>query len=84
MHCRQQGNPGCDLFRQKKGNGTHGSFYAGIIPVKAEGNRWTLQANAPTWRECDVSRDTLATMLGINAQYERQTGQGCSYYRPQL
>ena len=24
------------------------------------------------------------TMLGINAQYDRQTGLGCSYYRPQL
>lgn len=41
---------------------------AGIIPVKANGNRWTLQANEPTWRECEASRDTLADMLGIESK----------------
>jgi len=40
---------------------------AGIIPVQAQGDRWTLQANAPTWRECAASRDTLAKMLGLTA-----------------
>jgi trans-2,3-dihydro-3-hydroxyanthranilate isomerase len=40
---------------------------AGIIPVQAEGNRWTLQANAPTWRECEASREQLANMLGLEA-----------------
>jgi trans-2,3-dihydro-3-hydroxyanthranilate isomerase len=38
---------------------------AGIIPVQAKGDRWTLQANAPTWRECSASRGTLAKMLGL-------------------
>src|SRR3982751_2898859 len=38
---------------------------AGIIPVRADGDRWTLQANAPTWRKCAASRETLAKMLGL-------------------
>lgn len=38
---------------------------AGIIPVEAQGNRWTLQANQPTWRACEASRETLAAMLGL-------------------
>jgi PhzF family phenazine biosynthesis protein len=38
---------------------------AGIIPVRADGDRWTLQANAATWRECTASRATLAKMLGV-------------------
>jgi len=38
---------------------------AGIIPVRADGDRWTLQANAPTWRKCEASRGTLAKMLGV-------------------
>src|ERR1044072_2629506 len=38
---------------------------AGIIPVRAEGDRWTLQANAPTWRKWEASRGTLAKMLGL-------------------
>jgi PhzF family phenazine biosynthesis protein len=39
---------------------------AGVIPVQATGRRWTLQANAPTWREVPESRATLAAMLGID------------------
>jgi len=38
---------------------------AGIIPVEANGDRWTLQANVPTWRECTAPRTTLAGMLGL-------------------
>jgi PhzF family phenazine biosynthesis protein len=38
---------------------------AGIIAVQAQGDRWTLQANAATWRECTASRATLAKMLGV-------------------
>lgn len=38
---------------------------AGIIPVKAQGDRWTLQANAPTWRPVDASPAILAGMLGL-------------------
>ncbi len=39
---------------------------AGVIPVSAEADRWTLQANAPRWREVVESRDSIATMLGLD------------------
>lgn len=45
---------------------------AGIIPVRASGRRWTLQANAPTWREPNASRTQLAQMLGLE---ERDVGE---------
>jgi PhzF family phenazine biosynthesis protein len=54
--CRALGLGGDELKLEMK---------AGIIPVQAKGDRWTLQANAPTWRECDASRGTLAKMLGL-------------------
>lgn len=38
---------------------------AGIIPVQAAGDRWTLQARAPSWREVTEPRLTLAAMLGL-------------------
>jgi PhzF family phenazine biosynthesis protein len=38
---------------------------AGIITVRAVGDRWTLQANAPTWREVQEPRLMLAAMLGL-------------------
>lgn len=41
---------------------------AGVIPVEAEGDRWTLQANTPTWRDCDAPRSTLASMLGLEVE----------------
>lgn len=41
---------------------------AGIIPVSAEGERWTLQANAPTWRELQTDRAQLATMLNLDTR----------------
>lgn len=55
--CRALGMGGDDVRLEMK---------AGIIPVRADGNRWTLQANPPTWRECEASRETLATMLGLD------------------
>jgi trans-2,3-dihydro-3-hydroxyanthranilate isomerase len=39
---------------------------AGIIAVQADGCRWTLQANAPTWHEVQESSNALAQMLGVN------------------
>ena len=54
--CRALGLGGDDLKLEMQ---------AGIIPVQAKGDRWTLQANAPTWRECTASRGTLARMLGL-------------------
>jgi PhzF family phenazine biosynthesis protein len=40
---------------------------AGLIPVRARGDRWTLQANAPRTRPVAASRDELAAMLGLEA-----------------
>jgi len=38
---------------------------AGIIPVEAAGDQFTLQANAPRWRTPEASREDLARMLGL-------------------
>ena len=39
---------------------------AGVIPVAATGDLWTLQANSPSWRTVDASRTQLAEMLGVD------------------
>jgi len=39
---------------------------AGIITVRAAGDRWTLQAKAPSWREVQEPRLTLAAILGLD------------------
>src|SRR4029453_8975116 len=54
--CRALGLGGNDLKLEMQ---------AGIIPGGADGDRWTVQANAPTWRRCEASRGTLAKMLGL-------------------
>jgi PhzF family phenazine biosynthesis protein len=38
---------------------------AGIIPVTANKDTWTLQANPPTWRDVAASNAQLAQMLGL-------------------
>ena len=38
---------------------------AGIVPVSAQGDRWTLQAKAPRTRKVDATREELAAMLGL-------------------
>jgi PhzF family phenazine biosynthesis protein len=55
--CRALGLGGDDLKLEMQ---------AGIIPVQAKGDCWTLQANAPTWHEFGTSRGTLAKMLGLS------------------
>jgi len=45
---------------------------AGNIAVFASGNRWTLQARQPNWREVPEPRLTLAAMLGLE---ERDIGE---------
>jgi PhzF family phenazine biosynthesis protein len=40
---------------------------AGIVPVTACGDRWTLEAKAPRAREVAVPREALAAMLGLTA-----------------
>jgi trans-2,3-dihydro-3-hydroxyanthranilate isomerase len=38
----------------------------GIIPVRAEGSRWTLEAQKPTWRDLEIPRPRLAALLGLS------------------
>jgi trans-2,3-dihydro-3-hydroxyanthranilate isomerase len=38
---------------------------AGVIPVHADGDRWTLNANAPRTRAVTASRDEIAAMLSL-------------------
>jgi trans-2,3-dihydro-3-hydroxyanthranilate isomerase len=45
---------------------------AGLIPVRAAGDRWTLTAPDATSRELDVTRATLAAALGLQ---ERDIGE---------
>ena len=40
---------------------------AGIVPVRAAGDLWTLTANAPRWQPPDAERAALAAMLGLSA-----------------
>ena len=40
---------------------------AGIVPVTAKGDRWTLQAKAPRTRKVDATAEELAAMLGLCA-----------------
>jgi trans-2,3-dihydro-3-hydroxyanthranilate isomerase len=41
---------------------------AGVIPVTAEGNVWTLLANGPHWRAVAADRSQLAAMLGVSPE----------------
>ncbi len=38
---------------------------AGVVPVTADGARWTLQAKAPRTRELPATRGDVAAMLGL-------------------
>lgn len=40
---------------------------AGVIPVTAEGDRWTFRANPPRSRPVEAAGDQLAEMLGLTA-----------------
>jgi len=40
-------------------------MHAGVIPVSAQGDVWTLQANTPVHRSVSASRADLAAMLGL-------------------
>jgi trans-2,3-dihydro-3-hydroxyanthranilate isomerase len=39
---------------------------AGLIAVRAQGDRWTLTAPTPTWREVEEPRGVLARALGLD------------------
>ena len=47
------------------GNSLTLEMQAGVIPVSAAGDRWTLQANAPRSREVDEPREAIAAMLAL-------------------
>jgi trans-2,3-dihydro-3-hydroxyanthranilate isomerase len=47
------------------GNSLHLEMQAGVIAVEAAGERWTLTAPTPTWREFDVDRSSLARALSL-------------------
>jgi PhzF family phenazine biosynthesis protein len=57
--CRSLGVGGNELTLEMK---------AGVIPVAAQGDRWTLQANAPRWREIVESRGAIAATLGLETK----------------
>lgn len=38
---------------------------AGVVPVRAQGSRWTLQAGPPRWHAAECTRAQIAQMLGI-------------------
>jgi len=56
------------VVRSLKGGGDSFALEmkAGVIPVAASGDRWTLTANAPRSREVMESRAELADILGIS------------------
>lgn len=41
---------------------------AGIIPVSANGDVWTLTANAPSYRDLAISKAELALVLGVKPE----------------
>lgn len=49
---------------------------AGVIPVSAASDEWTLQPNAPKRRAVDASRAQLAQMLGLE---ERDVGEQAAW-----
>ncbi|MBC8021655.1 MAG: PhzF family phenazine biosynthesis protein [Burkholderiales bacterium] len=55
------------VVRELKGSGDELRLEmgAGVIPVSAKGDRWTLEANAPRGRAVPHSRAELAEMLGL-------------------
>ncbi len=52
-----------ELF--KMGDAVSLEMKAGLIPVSAAGDVWTLRANAPTFREVTLSPAELAAILGL-------------------
>jgi len=57
---------------------------AGLIPVSADGDRWTLKANAPTSRAVPLANAELAEVLGLDAADIAPTPLRVSIGREQL
>jgi len=53
---------------KQAGPGVTLEMRAGVIPVHAHGDVWTLQANAPKHRAPEASREQLAQALGLTAR----------------
>lgn len=51
---------------RKAGDALTLQMQAGVIPVTAQDNFWTLKANAPTWRTVAANHEQLAQMLGLS------------------
>jgi PhzF family phenazine biosynthesis protein len=51
----------------KAGNAVKLEMHAGIIPVTAQNDEWTLQANTPQSSNPQVTREEFASMLGLSA-----------------
>ena len=49
------------------GNEVRLEMIAGVIPVTAQEDVWTLQANAPRWHAPQMTREQCAQMLGLAA-----------------
>lgn len=47
------------------GNDLELEMQAGLIPVSAQGNHWTLTAKTPSWREVNATKADIAAMLGL-------------------
>jgi PhzF family phenazine biosynthesis protein len=58
------------VVRALKGAGVRVTLamQAGVIPVDAEGDDWTLQANAPRWRSPAADAAAIAALLGIEVR----------------
>ena len=52
----------------KGGDAINLEMQAGLIPVHAKENRWTLQANAPTWRAVEATDAEVAAMLNLTVE----------------
>jgi trans-2,3-dihydro-3-hydroxyanthranilate isomerase len=50
------------------GNSLELEMQAGMIPVRAAGDRWTLTAPSASWREFDAQPNALAAALGLEAR----------------
>ncbi len=56
------------VVRERSGAGDELTLemLAGVIPVRGDGDTFTLTAAPPTWRETDADRDALAAMLTLS------------------
>jgi trans-2,3-dihydro-3-hydroxyanthranilate isomerase len=66
------GHPTLGTAHVVRAMGAHGNrvtleMKAGVIPVEAEGDRWTLEAVAPRARAMEIARSDLEDILGLRS-----------------